>query len=442
MGDGTIVALSSGALPAGVAVLRISGPSTEVVLRALTHARPTVPRQATLRAIYGPDAELLDRGLVIWFPGPESFTGEDVAELHVHGGPAVVSAVLQAVTDSGQVRLAEAGEFTRRAFDNGRLDLTAVEGLADLIAARTESQRRSALRQSEGGLYQLVEGWRTRLIQAMGHVEAMIDFSDEEIPAGLQVDARDRLTAIQAEIEAALADGRRGELNRTGVRVALVGPPNVGKSSLLNRLTRRDAAIVSEVAGTTRDVIEVTLDLAGYPVIVADTAGLRVTDDAVEAVGVARAEAWRRQADVPIYVVDARELTMGDAGAIDGRSTMILANKIDLRSGPLPTELRGVPVFPVSAVTGAGIDLWVSELAKHVCDLAAIVGDAGIVTRRRHQVELGYATGALRRALVAPSIELMAEDVRVAVSAIGRLTGAVDVEDLLDVIFGEFCIGK
>lgn len=424
-------------------MLRLSGPAAGAVLARLTGQPPPAARTAVLRTLGDRAGMPLDRGLVLWFPAPASFTGEDVAELHVHGGPAVVAAVLAAVVDAAPdqpVRLAEAGEFTRRAFDNGRLDLTAVEGLADLIAARTESQRRAALRQADGGLNRLAESWRARLVGAAAHLEAAIDFVDEELPEGLDGEVRAALAALREEIAAALTDGRRGELARDGVQVVLAGPPNVGKSSLLNRLARRDVAIVSDIAGTTRDVIEVTMDLGGVPVVVADTAGLRAGGDEVETIGVGRAEARWRAADLPILVAEARVLA---APLPPGPPpAMILANKCDLANGPPPAEVRGVPVFAVSALTGIGLDAWIAALTERVAAMAGLVGDAAVITRSRHRAELTRAADALARSAGAPTLDLMAEDVRVAVHAIGRLTGAVDVEDLLDVIFRDFCIGK
>ena len=439
----TIVALSSGALPAGVAVLRLSGPAASEVLRKLSGRNVPPPRHASLMALRDAEGGLLDHGLVLWFPGPNSFTGEDVVELQIHGGPAVVDATLGAITSLQLARLAEPGEFTRRAFDNGRLDLTAVEGLADLIAARTESQRKVALRQVDGGLHALAADWRTALVQALAHIEAAIDFSDEELPESLIPDRLDNLDRVRTEIDRALADDRCGELARAGVQVVLVGPPNVGKSSLLNRLARRDVAIVSPMAGTTRDVVEVTLDLVGVPVIVADTAGLRDSEDEIETAGVARAQARWRDADLAIYVRDARQpLLDNDQADLIGEIAMVLANKCDLVPGAIPALSEGVPVFPVSALTGDGIDAWISDLSSRVSSMAGVVGDAGIITRQRHRTELERASNAILRAHESPSVELIAEDIRLAVAAIGRLTGAVDVEDLLDVIFADFCIGK
>ncbi len=434
----TIVALSSGGLPAGVAVLRLSGPAAGAVAAALAGPLPA-PRVAALRSLRDAGGAPIDRGLVLWFPAPGSFTGEDVAEFQVHGGLAVVAALLAAVTAGGRARLAEPGEFTRRAFDNGRLDLTAVEGLADLIAARTEAQRRAALRQVDGGLNRLAQGWRDRLVRAAAQLEAAIDFAEEDLPPDLERQARESLASLQAGIAAVLADGRGGELARDGVHVALVGPPNVGKSSLLNRLARREVAIVSEFAGTTRDVVEVTLDLGGYPAVIADTAGLRASVDPVEAAGVARAEARRQAADLPIYVADARDL---DVVAFEGPAAMILVNKIDLATLPVPDAIGGVPVYPVSALTGEGIDRWIAALSARVAALAGVQGDAGLITRSRHRTELARAGDALARAAGAPTLDLMAEDVRLALHALARLTGAIDVEDLLDVVFSEFCIGK
>lgn len=304
MKPGTIVALASGAGRAGVAVVRVSGPMAGAVLGALVGALRE-PRVATLVRLRDPTSgEELDRGLALWFPAPASFTGEDVAELHVHGGPAVVEAVIRACLSAG-ARPAEPGEFTRRAFENGKLDLAQAEGLADLVDAETEGQRRQALRQSKGSLSALYEGWRTRLIEAAALIEAEIDFPDEGLPGALAQRAELILRSLAAEMGAHLDDSHRGERIRDGYRIAIIGAPNAGKSSLLNALARREAAIVSELPGTTRDVVEVRLVLGGFPVWIADTAGLREAADAVEAEGVRRALVRAEEADLRVGLVEA-----------------------------------------------------------------------------------------------------------------------------------------
>lgn len=447
MTDATIFALASGPGRAGVAVVRLSGPGAAGAVAALAGSPLPRAREATLRRMSDPaTGEVLDRGLVLWFPGPASFTGEDVAEFHLHGGPAVVAGVLAALGGLPGCRPAEAGEFTRRAFLNGRLDLTQAEALADLVAAETEGQRRQALAQAGGALGRLYEDWRQQVVAASARLEATIDFSDEELPPEVDAAARAAVAALADAIAAHLDDHRRGERLRSGVQVAVIGPPNAGKSTLLNLLAGRDVAIVSETAGTTRDVIEVHLDLSGVPVIVADTAGLRESDDPVEREGVRRAAARAAAADLKVLVLDraAWPEVAPPLRALVAEDTLILLNKVDLGEAPPGLELDGRPVWPLSARTGAGLDGVLAELSRRVSTLAGRGDDPG-PTRARHRHALVEALAALRRALdgwgrVGP--EVSAEDLRLAARAIGRITGRVDVEDLLDVIFRDFCIGK
>jgi tRNA modification GTPase len=445
--DRTIFAQSSAPGRAGIAVIRISGPDAGAALRQLTRrAYLPAPRRATLAELW-PSADAagaLDRALVLWFPAPHSYTGEDVAELHVHGGRAVVVAVLEALAALPGLAPAEPGAFTRRAFDNGRLDLTRVEGLADLIDAETEQQRRQALSQYDGALGRLYEEWRARLVQARALVEAEIDFADQGLPGGLAMAAAEEVRAVDTEIARHLADRRRGERLRSGVQVAILGPPNAGKSSLLNRLAGRDAAIVSAEAGTTRDVIEVHLDLDGYPVTVADTAGLRAAAAGVEAEGVARARGRAAAADVRLVIFDVRE----GAGAADALADLVddaaivLANKVDLAPLPPGTVVRGQAVLGVSVRTGEGLDAALDMLTARVRSLIGTVSDRTAPTRPRHRQALERCREALNRALAAPLPDLAAEDLRLASRALGTLTGHVDVEEVLDEIFRAFCIGK
>jgi len=438
----TIFALSSAPGRAGLAVVRISGPQAFAAARRLA-GKDVVPRQAALRHLRDPRTGVaLDRAIVIGFPAPQSFTGEDVVELHLHGGRAVLRAVLETLAAEG-LRPAEAGEFTRRAFENGKLDLTAAEGLADLVAADTEAQRVQALRQLGGNLASLYEGWRQFLIRALAHVEAHIDFPEEDLPAGLVSDTRSILLKIKEDISNHLNDARRGERLRDGVSVAILGAPNVGKSSLINVLAGREAAIVSAQAGTTRDVIEVHLDLAGYPVVVADTAGLRNSvDDEIESEGVRRALTRAADADIRIVMFDATalpEIDAGSAGLID-RSTLVVVNKIDL-ARPDDTSIGGRSAFPISADSGEGVDQLLRALTNAVIERAGL-RESPALTRERHRHALEDCRNALDRAVTAEAVELLAEDMRMAVRAIGRITGRVDVEDLLDIVFREFCIGK
>jgi tRNA modification GTPase len=480
----TIFALSSGRPPAAIAVVRISGPQARVALETLSGRLPQ-PRQASLGRLRDPaNGESLDEALVLWFPSPRSETGEDMAELQLHGGRAVIAAVLAVLGRLPGFRPAEAGEFTRRAFENGRLDLTAVEGLADLIGAETEAQRRQAYRQMKGLLGDRAETWRGRLIEALALVEAGIDFSDEaDVPAELIRPALHIAHGLHAEISAAITQAGRGERLRDGLVVAIAGPPNAGKSTLLNRIAKREAAIVSPFAGTTRDVIEVHLDLGGYPVTLLDTAGVRETDDPVEQEGVRRARERAAAADLVLWVTEAGQpmtevagqwptmpRSLGEAESDFARSgadkafgerraalaiapaepladppVWIIQNKIDLLDGhtKLPAFTRDEFKFiPISAAKGVGLDEFLQQLEHHVERFFGM--ESSLITRERHRFDLTATKEALERALTADSSneELLAEELRLASRALGRLTGKVDVEDVLDVIFRDFCIGK
>jgi tRNA modification GTPase len=436
-GPATIFALASGAGAAGVAVVRVSGPGAGAALAALTGRPLPRPRVATRRRLVDPaSAETLDEALVLWMPGPASFTGEDVVELHIHGGRAVVAGVVEALGRRAGLRPAEPGEFTRRAFETGRMDLTAAEAVADLVAAETAAQRRQALRQMGGALARLYDGWRERLVRALAHVEAAIDFPDEDLPGGILGAATGEVAALEVAIGAHLDDGGRGERLRAGVSVAIVGAPNAGKSSLLNALAGRDVAIVSARAGTTRDVIEVHLDLAGCPVILADTAGLRETDDEIEAEGVRRARARAAAADLTVALFDATTAPDEATRALVGPETIVVRSKADL--GAPHGEIGGLLV---SARTGAGLAELLARLTAAVTDRFA-AADQPALTRARHRSALTEARDALARSRSARLPELAAEDLRLAARALGRITGRIDVEDLLDVIFRDFCIGK
>ena len=435
----TIFALSSGRLPAAIAVVRVSGPQAGAALTALGGKLPE-PRKAVFRRLRQPETKaILDEALVLWFPGPNTETGEDMAELHLHGGRAVVAAVQAELGKLPGFRPADAGEFTRRAFANGKLDLTAVEGLADLVFAETEAQRAQAVRQLSGALGGRAETWRQRLIGALALVEARVDFSDEaDVPEDLLSPACHAARELIEEIEKTLQDEHRGERLREGLVVAIAGPPNAGKSSLLNRLARREAAIVSPYAGTTRDVIEVHLDLGGYPVTLLDTAGIRESDDPVEQEGVRRAQARANAADLVLWVVDASDRVGGaPAEKNESKTKWTVHNKIDLAvPGPGPGEGRRI-----SAASGEGVDRLVADLAAFAGGVFG-GGESAIVTRERHRVALQQTVEALRRALQADQDELIAEELRLAARALGGLIGRVDVEDVLDVIFRDFCIGK
>jgi len=424
----TIYALSTGR--AGVAVVRVSGPDAGLALAALTGRALPERRRATLARLDG-----IDDALVLWFPAPASFTGEDVAEFHIHGGRATLDALFAALSALPGLRPAEAGEFTRRAVEHGRLDLTRAEALADLINAETESQRRQALRQYEGGLAALIEDWRARLVRAAAWAEASIDFADEEVPGNVLDHAREAVARIADEIADHLNDARRGEIIRNGVHLTLFGQVNAGKSSLLNALARRDVAIVSPSPGTTRDVIEVHLDLGGYAVIASDTAGLRASTEAVEAEGIRRALDRVAGADIKLLVLDG---TAADpwSGLPDIAPDLTVWNKADV---PWAAPRDGIAI---SAKTGQGLDLLIESLAKIIAQHLESKRESPLITRARHRHALEGARGALGRSLMARDQELMAEDLRLALRALGRITGQVDIEELLDVVFRDFCIGK
>ena len=438
----TIYALASAPGRAGVAVVRVSGPKAGEALDRLCGGRPA-PRTASLRSLVNAHGGVIDQGLVLWFPGPGSFTGEDVAEFQVHGGSAVIAALADALVASG-LRSAEAGEFSRRAFANGRMDLTEAEGLADLIDAETEGQRAQALAQMTGSLREVYSVWRDKLISVLAALEGEIDFPDEEdVPDHLSSTALGPLSDLIEQLSAHLDDEHRGERIRDGFVIALIGAPNAGKSSLLNRLARRDAAIVTDIPGTTRDVVEVRLVLGGFPVILADTAGLREAVDAVEAEGVRRALARAEGADLRIGVVDvSRETSLEGLKDRLGPGDALALNKTDLAQVGLSAP-DGVILHTLSAKTGEGIESLEAWLERQVVERLS-VRETPALSRARHREGVRRAHGHLQTALgqvvVAP--ELAAADIHLALRAVEGLTGRIDVEDVLDQVFSQFCIGK
>uniref|UniRef100_A0A8I5R630 5-taurinomethyluridine-[tRNA] synthase subunit GTPB3, mitochondrial n=1 Tax=Papio anubis TaxID=9555 RepID=A0A8I5R630_PAPAN len=487
----TIFALSSGQGRCGIAVIRTSGPSSGHALRILTAARDLPPaRHASLRLLSDPcSGEPLDRALVLWFPGPRSFTGEDCVEFHVHGGPAVVSGVLQALGElqpwvrclvlpmglggdqgasdwdlpAGSVpglRPAEAGEFTRRAFANGKLNLTEVEGLADLIHAETEAQRRQALRQLDGELGHLCRGWAETLTKALAHVEAYIDFGeDDNLEEGVLEQADIEVRALEVALGAHLRDARRGQRLRSGAHVVVTGPPNAGKSSLVNLLSRKPVSIVSPEPGTTRDVLETPVDLAGFPVLLSDTAGLREGVGPVEQEGVRRARERLEQADLILAMLDASDLaspsscnflatvvaSVGARSPSDSSQRLLLVlNKSDLLSPEGPGPRPDLPPhLLLSCLTGEGLDGLLEALRK---ELAAVCGDPStgspLLTRARHQHHLQGCLDALSHYKPSKDLALAAEALRVARGHLTRLTGGGGTEEILDIIFRDFCVGK
>jgi tRNA modification GTPase len=441
--DQTIFALSSGRAPSAIAIVRVSGPEAGAVLAALAGKMPE-PRTATRALLKTADGQPLDDSVVLWFPAPASATGEDVAEFHVHGGRAVLASLFATLSASKNVRPAEPGEFTRRAFENGKLDLTEAEGLDDLIHADTDRQRRQALRQLKGLLGDRARDWRAQIIEASALIEAGIDFSDEgDVPAELIAPAITKIKALLAEIEKVLAGQGQTERLRDGLVVAIAGPVNVGKSTLINQIARREVAIVSPHAGTTRDVIEVQLDLDGYPVTVIDTAGIRETQDPVEQEGVRRARARAGEADLVLWLADA-------AGApIEHQwpaPVWLVRNKIDLvRPTAAAVDGQGRPMaeFRISARSGAGLPELIEALVGFAQNFFG-GSEGGLIARERQRMLVKDAADSLRRAIavVGEGEELAAEELRAAAYSLGRLLGRVYVEDILDAIFREFCVGK
>lgn len=444
----TIFAPATAPGRAAVAVVRLSGPKAGLALSRLCGRRPS-PRRASLRRLRDAEGATLDQALVLWFPGPASYTGEDSAELHLHGGPAVVAGVLQALAALG-LRLAEPGEFTRRAFENDRLDLAQAEGVADLVEAETEAQRRQALDQLDGALGRARDGWRADLVEALALFEAAVDFPDEDLPADVARRARPALERLLVALGQAVDGVRRAEQVRDGYAIALVGAPNAGKSTLLNALSRREAAIVTPTPGTTRDIIEVPLRLAGYKVVLADTAGLREALDPVEVEGVRRARIRAGEADLRLWVVDGA----GPAGqgaapaAVLKAGDLCLVSKADLPPGEAASR---------ALVEAAALGLEPHRLSAHRADdIAALEGvlservaaalgasEPPVATRLRHAALLSEAIARLESALaLSGEPELAAEDVRLAARALDRITGRIGPEDVLDRIFSTFCIGK
>lgn len=427
----TIFALATARGKAGVAVVRVSGPSAFLASQSLVGDLPE-PRRVVLRTLRDPAGEQLDEALVLAFAAGHSFTGEEVVEFHLHGSAATVAAVLRVLGDLPGLRLAEGGEFTRRALENGRLDLAQIEGLADLIDAETEAQRKQALRVFAGALGERAGRWRTSLIRAAALLEATIDFADEDVPVDVAPEVLALIDTVVGELTAEVAATRTAERIREGFEVAIIGAPNVGKSTLLNALAGREAAITSEVAGTTRDVIEVRMDLRGLPVTVLDTAGLRESEDEVELIGICRARERAALADLRVFLIEGGALP-GDI--IRQEDDIVVQAKADLY---LPEGLA------VSGKTGVGI----SELTNRIADtLAARVSGTGIATRERHRTAMIRATTSLDLARnqvrnASDTSELAAEELRTAIRALDSLVGRVDVEDLLDEIFASFCIGK
>lgn len=445
----TIYALSTPWGMSGVAVVRVSGPSALAGLSQLTKRAEHAPRQAHLVRLLDPaDGHLIDQALALSFPAPNSFTGEDVVEYQIHGGVAVINDMLRVLSVLPGYRMALPGEFTRRGFENGKMDLTEAEGIGDLIHAETEAQKAQALSQMEGSLSKLYDEWAQRLVRSLAHLEADLDFPDEDLPEGVAHAVTPVLQSFITDLDEHLNDNRRGERLRDGIHVAVIGAPNAGKSSLVNALAQRDVAIVSEHAGTTRDIIEAHLNIGGFPVILSDTAGLRPDQigtegqDSIEGEGIRRALQRAESADIRVLVFDSSVLPALDMHTLKlvRENTLIVFNKADRAADELPEIHAHVPLV-ISVKDNQGLDKLSEALLVMIRDMIG-TRETPSLTRERHRTALVECKEALLRAINAPLPELMAEDVRLAMRALGRITGRVDVEDLLDVIFRDFCIGK
>ena len=438
--EDTILALATGSLHAATAMIRISGNGASRTANILGF-RLQQQRLASV-AILKDGERKLDEALVIFFKGPKSYTGEDVMELHVHGGRAVIEAVINILQKQEGFRIAEPGEFTKRAVLNGKMDLTKAEGINDLIQAETEAQRVQSFAQVDGALSEIASSWRDKAIKIAAHIEAYIDFPDEEVPESTLTGLDDEMSGLIRDIEKGLNDGRRGEILREGFRIAVIGPPNAGKSTLVNWLSKRPVSITSEQPGTTRDVLEASLDLDGYPVIIADTAGLRASTDSIENEGIKRAQEWAKTANSRLILLEpSTEADFLERLRPNPEYDLVVLNKIDL----LPTDLKKKETLAISLKDEIGLDKLLSGLKKIVSK--RIAGqEPAVITRTRHREALQSSLNSMRSAktalLLGEEPEIVAEELRAATKSLGRVVGAVDVEDLLDIVFGDFCIGK
>ena len=442
----TIYALSSGFGVSGVAIIRVSGKKTKNIITKLTSAAIPNPRVATLRKINKiKTRELIDEGLVLWFPGPQSYTGEDMAEFQVHGSRAVIEAILHEFSNLESCRLAEPGEFTKIALTNEKLNLLEAESIGDLISSETEIQRRQALRGMSGESFTIYLNWRKKLIKALANVEAKIDFPDEDLPKGMLDKIKIETKKIKIEIKKNLNDQKVGERIRDGFKIAIVGPPNAGKSSLLNYLSRREAAIVSETAGTTRDVIETHLNLNGYPVVISDTAGIRESKDEIEKKGIKLALKKADNADLNIIVIEPKSgyFTGFLKDLISSRSILVI-NKSDLGTGKIPREFEKFKPIYISIKNENNLNLLIEEIKQRLKN-QFINSDDILITRKRHRINLEECEKHLESFIdkdLSKDFEKAAEDLRLATRYLGKIVGKVDVEEILDSIFNDFCIGK
>jgi len=442
----TIYALSTGPGVSGVAIIRVSGVEASTVIKSLTGRDLPKPRMATLRKINNTNtSELIDEGIIIWFPGPESYTGEDMAEIHVHGGRAVIEAIHNSISKVKNCRLAEAGEFTKLAFQNGKINLLKAESIADLIYAETEIQRRQAIKIMNGKTADQFNFLREKLLKILSHVEAKIDFPDEDLPNNILKEIKKNSDVVLKSIEKILDDQKVGERIREGFKIAILGPTNAGKSSLLNYLSKRDVAIVSEIAGTTRDVIETHLNIDGYPVIISDTAGIRESKNEIEKKGIKLSLSRAEDADLKLIVVDAK--TSDFTGVLKGlldENAILVFNKSDLIDGEINPEIKKLDHVLISIKEKKNIDELIFKI-KNKLKNKFIVSDDILITRERHRNHLQQCLKHLQNFDKKNEIEdfdKAAEDLRLATRSLGMIVGTVDVEEILGTIFNDFCIGK
>lgn len=436
----TIFALATPPGKSGVAIIRISGPEAFTSLTKLTTANSIIPRQATLRNIYDPmDHQLIDKSVIITFPAPHSFTGEDIVELHIHGSRAVINIIISILSKFSNLRLANPGEFAKRAFLNGKMDLTSAEGLGDLIDAETSIQQKQAIRQMEGNLANMYDNWKNSLIRLLALLEAFLDFPEEDIPSDIMDEVNEGVDNLKNNIYLHLNDQNKGEIIRRGIYIAILGAPNVGKSTLLNYLTRKDAAIVSSIAGTTRDIIEVNLDLDGYPVTIADTAGIRNSEDIIELEGINRAFKKADHADIKLIILDASNPFSYDKEIISmiDTNTIVLINKIDEEPNYIEIENS----IKISINKNIGLDNFLQSLSEFIAKKFSLSSDP-LITRERHRYHLNNCYETLSYFTVNKPLELACEDLRLSARSLGQIVGTIEVETILDEIFINFCIGK
>jgi len=442
----TIYALSTGPGVSGIAIIRVSGVEASTVIKSLTGRDLPKPRMATLRKINNANtSELIDEGIIIWFPGPKSYTGEDMAEIHVHGGKAVIEAIHNSISKVKNCRLAEAGEFTKLAFQNGKINLLKAESIADLISAETEIQRRQAVKIMNGKTADQFNFLREKLLKILSHVEAKIDFPDEDLPNDILKEIKKNSDVVLRSIEKILDDQKIGERIREGFKIAILGPTNAGKSSLLNHLSKRDVAIVSEIAGTTRDVIETHLNIDGYPVIISDTAGIRESKNEIEKKGIKLSLSRAEDADLKLIVVDAK--TSDFTGVLKGlldENAILVFNKSDLIDGEINPEIKKLDHVLISIKENKNIDELIFKIKNNLKN-KFIVSDDILITRERHRNHLQQCLKHLQNFDKKNEIEdfdKAAEDLRLATRSLGMIVGTVDVEEILGTIFNDFCIGK